>query len=143
MRWTFKKIEAEDVEILPRFYKLRSNKTCDSVFLDTFLWKDYYHVEYCVVDEKAVEWKMKVDGVPFAALPLCTEEDLPYYFFDMKNYFNEELGEKLRIYLADEEAVKLLDLDPEQFDVVENTDAADYLYDGEALRTLAGKKYHK
>ena len=27
--------------------------------------------------------------------------------------------------------------------MIEQPDAADYLYDGEALRTLAGKKYHK
>lgn len=143
MRWNFKQIEAEDVEILPDFFKLRSNKTCDSVFLDSFLWKDYYHVEYCICDGRAVEWKMEVNGEPFAAIPLCKAEDLPYYFFDTKKYFNEVLGKKLKIYLADEDAVQILNLDPAEFEVEEQVDAADYLYDGEALRTLAGKKYHK
>ncbi|QNM04363.1 DUF2156 domain-containing protein [Qiania dongpingensis] len=143
MRWEFKQITAEDVEILPRFFNLRSNKTCDSVFLDSFLWKDYYHVEYCVCDDKAVEWKMTVKNEQFAAIPLCKEEDLPYYFFDTKKYFNEVLGQKLAIYLADEEAVRILDLDPSEFSVTEQVDAADYLYDGESMRTLAGKKYHK
>ncbi len=143
MNWNFKPITAEDVKILPHYFALRSNKTCDSMFLDSFLWKDYYQVEYCIRDERAVQWKMVVKGEPFAALPLCTAEDLPHYFFDMKDYFNQVLGRKLKIYLADEEAVKLLDLDPEQFEVEEQPDAADYLYDGEALRTLAGKKYHK
>ncbi len=143
MKWNFKPITAEDAKILPRYFAMRSNKTCDSVFLDSFLWKDYYQVEYCVCDEKAVEWKMVVNGEPFAALPLCAEEDLPYYFFDVKQYFNEVLGKKLKIYLADEEAVGILKLDPEEFEVEEQPDAADYLYDGESLRTLAGKKYHK
>ena len=143
MNWNFKPITAEDVKILPHYFALRSNKTCDSMFLDSFLWKDYYQVEYCIRDERAVQWKMVVKGEPFAALPLCTAEDLPHYFFDMKDYFNQVLDRKLKIYLADEEAVKLLDLDPEQFEVEEQPDAADYLYDGEALRTLAGKKYHK
>ena len=46
MRWEFKKIESEDVKILPSFFAMRSNKTCESVFLDSFLWKDYYHVEF-------------------------------------------------------------------------------------------------
>ena len=36
MKWEFKKIESKDVEILPRFFAMRSNKTCDSVFLDSF-----------------------------------------------------------------------------------------------------------
>ena len=144
MKWDFKKISAEDVEILPRYFAMRSNKTCDSVFLDSFLWKDYYHVEYCICDGgRAVEWKMRINGEPFAALPLCKAEDLRHYFFDTKQYFNEVLGQKLKIYLADEAAVELLKLDPSEFDVIEQPDAADYLYDGEALRTLAGKKYHK
>ena len=144
MKWDFKKISAEDVEILPRYFAMRSNKTCDSVFLDSFLWKDYYHVEYCICDGgRAVEWKMRINGEPFAALPLCKAEDLRHYFFDTKQYFNEVLGQKLKIYLADEAAVELLKLDPSEFDVIEQPDAADYLYDVEALRTLAGKKYHK
>ena len=49
----------------------------------------------------------------------------------------------LRIYLADEEAVQYLNLDPARFEVKEQEDLKDYLYDGEALRTLAGKKLHK
>ena len=57
--------------------------------------------------------------------------------------YKEVLGIRLKIYLADENAVELLDLDPAEFAVEEQPDAADYLYDGEALRTLAGKKYHK
>ena len=34
----FKPITADDIERLTPFFSLRSNKTCDSVFLDSFLW---------------------------------------------------------------------------------------------------------
>lgn len=42
MNLNFKPVEAEDMSRLRPFYGLRPNRTCDSVFLDSFLWKDYY-----------------------------------------------------------------------------------------------------
>ena len=47
------------------------------------------------------------------------------------------------IALADEEAVQYLGLDPKEYEVEEQVDLKDYLYDGEAMRTLSGKKLHK
>ena len=47
------------------------------------------------------------------------------------------------IALADEEAVQYLGLDPREYEVEEQVDLKDYLYDGEAMRTLSGKKLHK
>ena len=143
MDWNFKRIEADDIGILTPYFGLRSNLTCDSVFLDSYLWKDYYNVEYCIRDGRAVEWKMEEDGEIFSAIPLCRKEDLEYYFNDTKKYFNEVLGRKLSVYLADEASLDILKLDTENYIIEEQVDAADYLYDAESLRTLAGKKYHK
>ena len=86
---------------------------------------------------------MEVDGEPYTAMPLCAEEDLEKSFYELVDYFNQVLKKPLRIYLADEEAVRFLNLDPVRFQVTEQEDLKDYLYDGEALRTLAGKKLHK
>lgn len=86
---------------------------------------------------------MEVDGEASTAMPVCREEDLPRYFHEMVRYFNEELGKPLRIFLADEEAVRALNLDPDQYEVTEQEDLKDYLYEGEALRNLSGKKLHK
>ena len=40
-------------------------------------------------------------------------------------------------------SVQYLGLDPKEYEVEEQVDLKDYLYDGEAMRTLAGKKLHK
>ncbi|MCI8516593.1 MAG: DUF2156 domain-containing protein [Hungatella sp.] len=143
MNLEFQPIEAKDIDRLEPYYGLRPNKTCDSVVLDSFLWRNYYQVRYCVADEKAVLWLMEVDGEASTAMPVCREEDLPRYFHEMVRYFNEELGKPLRIFLADEEAVRALNLDPDQYEVTEQEDLKDYLYEGEALRNLSGKKLHK
>lgn len=144
MSLEFRKIEAENIEELTPFYGLRPNKTCDSVLLDSFLWREYYQVQYAISDGKAVQWLMQEDGKMHSAMPICKEEDLPYYFNEMVTYFNEVLKQPFKIYLADEDAVEYLKLkENPDFEVVEQDDLKDYLYDGEALRTLAGKKLHK
>ena len=118
MDLNFRPVEAEDMSRLRPFYGLRPNRTCDSVFLDSFLWKDYYKVECAVSEDKAVLWLMEKDGI--------LSSHKPFY-----------------ISLADAEAVEYLNLDPEKFEVTELDDLKDYLYDGNAMRTLAGKKLHK
>ena len=62
MDLNFRPVEAEDMSRLRPFYGLRPNRTCDSVFLDSFLWKDYYKVECAVSEDKAVLWLMEKDG---------------------------------------------------------------------------------
>ena len=143
MNLDFKPVVAGDIDRLRPFYGLRPNKTCDSVFLDSFLWKDYYHVRCAVSEGRAVLWLMEKDGQVSTAMPLCREEDLPYFFQQMVDYFSGVLHKPFYISLADEEAVQYLNLDPALFEVEEQVDLKDYLYSGEELRTLEGKKFVK
>ena len=87
MELEFKPVVAGDIDRLRPFYGLRPNKTCDSVFLDSFLWKDYYHVQCAVSEGRAVLWLMEKDGQVSTAMPLCREEDLPYFFQQMVDQF--------------------------------------------------------
>ena len=140
----FKPVEAEDMKVLAPYFGLRPNKTCDSVPLDSFIWRKYYHVRYAIHENKALLWLMKEDGVMHSAMPLCKEEDLKKYFDMTVEYFNQVLHIPFKIYLADEEAIEFLHLkESEDFVVTEQEDLKDYLYDGEAMRKLSGKKLHK
>ena len=144
MSLEFKPLEAEDIKVVDAFCCRRPNKTCDSMALDSYLWKDMYQVRFAVSDGKAVQWLMEDGGVPQSAMPLCEEADLPHYFYEMVDYFNQVLKAPFRIGLADEEAVEYLELkDSPDFAVTEQVDLKDYLYDGEAMRTLSGRKLHK
>lgn len=143
MNLEFKPISAKDIDRLTPFYMMRRNKTCDSVFLESFLWREYYNVRYAIWEDRALLWLMEYKGRVFSAMPLCREEDLKEAFHVLEQYFNEELGYPLVINLADEEAVKCLNLSPEHYLVKEEEGAADYIYSAEALKTLSGKKLHK
>lgn len=95
MNLQFKPIEAEDIKKITPFYALRPNRTCDSVYLDSFIWRNYYHVKYAISDDKALLFLMEKDGEPFSAMPMCREEDLPHYFQEMVDYFNQVLKKSL------------------------------------------------
>lgn len=143
MSLEFKKIEVNSIQEMLPFYAMRHNMTCDSVFLESYVWKDYYNVRYAIWENKALLWLMENEGRCFSAMPLCREEDLPGAFAAIEEYFNEELGYPLVINLADEYAVKYLNLPEDRYLVEEQVDSRDYLYNGDAMRSLAGKKLHK
>jgi len=144
MNIEFEKLKPEAVGRLSPFFCQRPNKACDSVFLDSFIWREYYNVRFAIRDGKAVQWLMEEDGVMHSAMPVCRKADLSYYFNEMVDYFNQELHRPFKINLADEEAVEYLKLkESDRFLVTEQEDLKDYLYDGEALRTLSGRKLHK
>lgn len=139
----FSKPKFEEAARLAGIYALRNNKTCDSTVLDTYIWKELYDTRVYIEDEAALIL-MKDEKGYFAAMPYCREERLSEYFELLKEYFNEELKSPLRIELADEDAVGALKLlDNAEFEVSEEVDLKDYLYDAEQLRTLSGKKFQK
>ena len=143
----FRELTVDDLQPFARFYNLRPNLTADSVPLESFLWKNYYNAKVAEVfregEEIGLLWLYELCGEPFAAMPLCRPEDLPFCFGEIRKYFNEVLGKPLLIKLADEGALEILGLDPEEYLIREEEDMKDYLYDGEAMRTLAGRKLHK
>lgn len=143
MSLEFKKIEVDSIQEMLPYYAMRHNMTCDSVFLESYVWKDYYNVRYAIWENKALLWLMENEGRCFSAMPLCREEDLPGAFAAIEQYFNEELGYPLVINLADEYAVKYLNLPEDKYLVEEQVDSRDYLYNGDSMRSLAGKKLHK
>ncbi|MDD6212342.1 MAG: phosphatidylglycerol lysyltransferase domain-containing protein [Clostridiales bacterium] len=143
MNLEFKKLEAEDIPALTPFFLLRSNLSCDSVIFDSYLWRDYYQVEFTVVENTAVLMKMKENGETYGALPICRDSQMDFYFQMLEKYFHEQLGEPIKVYGADEKGLDFLHLDPARFEIREQVDQADYIYDAESLRTLSGRKYHK
>lgn len=139
----FHKPTFEEAAKLSEIYALRDNKTCDSTVLDTYIWKNMYNTGIYLEDNAALVL-MKDEKGFFAAMPYCRDEDLPEYFEKLRSYFHEELNAPLRIDLADEDALRVLGLsDDSFFEIVEETDLKDYLYDAAELRTLPGKKYQK
>ncbi len=134
-------LDSKDYMELKPYFEMRDPGICDSMFIDNYMWGDYYNAKY-FKDDKGLYWVLNMRGEYFSILPMCKGQDLKFCFNKLVNYFNTELNEKLVIYIADEEGVNILNLGDE-FEVKENRDYFDYVYSGELLRTLKGKKMHK
>ncbi len=154
----YRPLTAEDVILLAPFYTLRPNRSCDSAPLDQYLYRNFYQVKYCQVEDAL--FLMFMDGSEeadpdgtaksvtpeiYGFLPYCREEDLAHYLKLEETYFNQVLGIPLVMTSADQEGVACLkETDAlNDYEVNEVEDTRDYLYDAEALRTLAGRKYTK
>lgn len=121
-------MEPQDYDILLPYFKMRYSHTCENILVSNFMWKDYYHTHY-IRDDHGLIWLMEVDGQPVTMVPVCAKEDLKHYFDVAEAYFNKVLHSKLTVCLADKEAVELLDLDHEKYDILAVRDYYDYVYD--------------
>lgn len=81
----FKELTADDAEIMIPFYTMRSNRTCDSVFLESFIWKDMYHVRYAV-------WEGRYE---YRRLD-CSDKERVWKFLDL---WREKKGEDAEHHL--------------------------------------------
>lgn len=132
----------EDYDELKKYFMLRRPGTCESMILDTYIWQNYYDTRFIKWD-KGIVWIYSNKDEVFSGTPLAKQEDLCEAFEVAREYFNEVLGLKLKMYLVDQEAVDQLNLPEDRYSVEEDRRYFDYVYDAEKLRTLSGKKYHK
>ena len=91
MNLNFKPVEAEDMSRLRPFYGLRPNRTCDSVFLDSFLWKDYYKVKCAVSEDRAALWLMEKRRHSFKCHAALQRGRSSAFLYQMVDYFDNVL----------------------------------------------------
>jgi len=140
--YELKEVKYEDYWELRKLFSLRYAQTCENIITNSYIWKDYYKARY-VADKEGLFWIYRLQGEYFTASPVCSDENVEKYFLMAKEYFNQELKTKLVMYTVDEKLVEQLKLPESRYTVEEDRRYFDYVYDAAALRTLAGKKYHK
>lgn len=142
MSLTFKILTANEYELVSPFFSLRPTYTCESHFLYHIIWKDFYNSQYCLTDE-GILWLQNIGGEIATLPPTTSKDNFNTAFNNLQTYFTQILKKKLKMYLVDEEALQILELDEAKYTIVEDRDSFDYIYDGSALRGLTGRKYSK
>ncbi len=141
-RYELKELRYEDYAELRRLFSLRYAGTCENIITNSYIWKDYYQARY-VADEDGLFWIYRLGEQYFSAAPVCRDEDSVKYFEKVREYFHTELNQKLVMYTVDQQFTEAVSLSAEQYEIEETREYFDYVYDADALRNLAGKKYHK
>ena len=138
----FKEININSKKELDPYFDIVDYEACEYCFATLYLWQHVYKTRYYIGEVFAVIMAEN-EGNTFSILPLATKERLPEVIDFVVKYFTKE-GKKVCFRGVTKEVVQVLNENyPEQFEYTEERDLFDYVYDGESLRTLAGKKNQK
>ncbi len=140
MEITFQKITLEDKPLLDQYLQYNESRSCEQTFANLYLWSREYPMEYAIFNDCLIYRSAN-------RRPAC-------YCFPLGKQGLKEAVEKIRsLCLEEREPFQMACVTPEQFALLEqwfpgelvisyDRDMADYVYEGEKLRTLAGKKLH-
>ncbi|PKM48984.1 MAG: hypothetical protein CVV02_18040 [Firmicutes bacterium HGW-Firmicutes-7] len=138
----FRELTIDVKNQLEPYFRAREILSCEYNFNVMFLWAKYNQTQYALTDNYLILSEV-IDGKFIALMPLCKEEYFKEAFEAVLLYFQEK-EIKFRMYVTDKLFKDFIRKEyGEKFDILANRDYFDYLYDGEKLRTLVGKKYSK
>ena len=129
--------------IIKEYASLRPIYISEGQFLNQYIWTDFYDTKY-VQKDKYLFLLVTINGQTAAMMPYCKQEDIESAFWEMKDYFNTVLGIPLYIHLADRSFVETMmqsERFMEEFNIEEDRDSFDYVYEADKIKSLAGKEY--
>ena len=135
----FKDIDMESRELLNPYFDLVDYEACEYCFNTLYMWQHLYKTGYYIGDGFAVI-VAEYEGNTFSILPLAKKEDMPRVIKFVIDYFEKE---QKKIYfrgITKEVVVYLKENYPDKFDYTEERDLFDYVYDGDSMRELKGRK---
>lgn len=139
MNVTFKEITLEDKDCIQAYLKQLDSMSCEFTFANIFLWSVHYKVTYAIIENMLV-FRSRYENTSYTfpigngdekqvievLIELCREEDVELAMHSV----SKSQAERLEEYF------------PGMFQITFVRDDADYIYESEALISLAGKKYH-
>ena len=138
----FKDIEIDCKNILDKYFDLVDYEACEYCFTTLYMWKDLYNTKYYVEDDFAIV-AGEYENKGFIILPLAKKENMNKAFdFIIKNF--EKQHKQIHLKAINKEVVEYLQgVYGDRFEYIEERNNFDYIYDGESLRTLSGRKNQK
>lgn len=138
----FKDITIDSVKDLQPYFELVEYEACEYCFTTLYMWQHVYKTRYFIGDDFAIIMA-EYEGNSFSILPLAKKDKLPDVIDYIIKYF-ENNNKKICFRGVTKEVIEVLQKEyPDKFDYIEERDLFDYIYDGDSLRTLAGRKNQK
>ncbi|MBO3444602.1 phosphatidylglycerol lysyltransferase domain-containing protein [Clostridium sp. CCUG 7971] len=138
----FKLIDIESKKIIDKYFDLVDYEACEYCFTTLYMWKDLYNIKY-YQEEKFIIISGEYEGKFFFIQPLVCKDNIKYAMHFILNYFKEN-NKKLILKAITKDFIDYIESEyPNKFNYMEDRDNFDYVYEGESLRTLVGKKNQK
>ena len=107
-----------------------------------YMWQHVFNTSYIVRDGYLIIFGRGEGDKYFAVQPITTPDKYQEAFESIEGCF-KGMGQKINLVAITKPWVDYLTENyPDRFEVREERDAHDYLYEAEKLRTLSGRKYH-
>lgn len=137
----FKKLEISDYKIINPILKKYNVENCDHCFYTMLIWSFRYHVEYTVHDGQLF-MRTSGDNSYWYLSPVG-----PMDFGDAVQLIIDDArqnGYRIKIFALDEKQKEQLQQRFDgKFEIIEDRDSFDYIYNTDDLSNLPGKKYQK
>nr|WP_156987463.1 phosphatidylglycerol lysyltransferase domain-containing protein [Paeniclostridium sordellii] len=138
----FKEIDIDSKQVLDKYFELVDYEACEYCFTTLYMWKELYNTKYYVEKDFAIV-AGEYENKGFLILPLASKENM-YKAFDFIIKYFEKSGRKIFLKAISKEVVNYLRKEYEdRFIYIEERNNFDYIYEGESLRTLSGRKNQK
>ncbi len=137
----FKRAELEDKDIISRYFRHHTSRSCERTFANVYLWSRQYPVKWAIVGNALVFKSEDEEHLAFA-FPAGEPEDVRKAV-EWQMEFCKKRGVPFQMYnLTPENFAQLEEWYPGRFQIEYDRDSADYVYESEKLSTLSGKKLH-
>ena len=138
---TFKKTTLDDIAIVKGYYSFSTNKTCDNTVGGTFMWRDYFSVEYTQWNETLI-FKVNVKyHNETTAFTLPLGKDIYGSIREIGNYCNAA-GIPVVFCTATKYDLPVLSSMFKNIQLFQEQNWSDYLYKAYDLIALSGRRYH-
>ncbi|WP_143151289.1 DUF2156 domain-containing protein [Tepidibacter formicigenes] len=138
----FRSVDIESKSELDCYFKNVDYEACEYNFTTIFMWQHLYKTRY-YKDEDFAVLIGEYENHKFTVIPLATKENLKKAFEFIYDYFYRN-NTKLNLRAITKEFAGFLKENyKDKFKYIEERDYFDYVYLGENLRTLKGRKYQK
>ena len=136
----FRRPQLEDQKLIRSYFEMAPSMSCERSFVDVFLWARHYQVTFAVIEDTLV---FRDGGAnPGFAYPAGKKENVKKALEFLMKY-SEEQGYPFKLYnITRENFEQIEEWYPGEFQLEDDRDQADYVYETEKLATLAGKKLH-
>ena len=139
----FRDLTLEDKELINSYFRKGQYNNSECTFTNMFIWRECYAVQWTVIDGLLVVKPGQAEESwilpPYGDYTKC---DLKGVLMQLRDYFAAQ-GKPLMLRAVTESfAAVLEETCPGMFVLEEERDLEDYLYSGDDLRELKGRKYH-
>lgn len=137
----FRKIVIEDKPLFDELLCRNPYVDCEYLFSTLFMWQEVLGYTCAVTeDNRCIYIRHEIDGKMVYHMPITAPEEISVRV----NYLLDLLGERLELFCVTDEQWEQMGPDLQShFTRSENRNFSDYLYEGEAIRSLPGRKYHQ